>query len=248
MAKIMMEKNQGLSYIRGSYESLPLLASALVGKYNSVKYLYDSSEKMNSDHWTDDVIELTLFYCLEMVSLVSFKLFHMGVQPASEEDTYAMKLLKIIMGHATRTMNVNDIQSMLKGPVVESRFERDTYRTPHSVLFVAAEAGNTWFIVELLGTNPDLMLIKNWESQTIFHIAVIHSHLGIYNLLYEIGDFKNEVCILCDKDENNLLHLVGRSTRSSSSFMAAKTSEASLFMQRELLWFKLLFVQPFPTS
>ncbi|KAJ0764267.1 putative ankyrin repeat-containing domain-containing protein [Helianthus annuus] len=66
MAKIMMEKNNVLSYIRGSHEYLPLSASALAGKYSSVKYLYYHSQKMTGDHhWTDDDLKFTLRHCAE---------------------------------------------------------------------------------------------------------------------------------------------------------------------------------------
>ncbi|KAJ0764255.1 putative PGG domain-containing protein [Helianthus annuus] len=57
---------------------------------------------------------------------------------------------------------------------------------------------------------------------------------NIYNLLYEIGGSKNDICTFKDKSGNNMLHLVGKTSKE----MAAKTSGASLLMQRELLWFK----------
>ncbi|KAM0042748.1 putative ankyrin repeat-containing domain, PGG domain, ankyrin repeat-containing domain superfamily [Helianthus debilis subsp. tardiflorus] len=284
VAKIMMEKNNVLSNIRGSHEYLPLSASALAGKYSSVKYLYYHSQKMTGNHWTDDDLKFTLralcrewllcFTSLKDCHISSidiafqivadhpeldldvktflrilarkpegfdrvekslstriiestFGLFCMKVdESAAEEDTYALKLLETIWGHATRTMNLDDIELML----TESR-----------ILFVAARAGNTRFIVELLRTYPNLMLRKDAEGRTIFHIAVMYRHLGIYNLLYEAGDSRNEICISEDKYDNNMLHLVARWPESSSRFMAAKRSEASLLMQRQVLWFKEVY-------
>lgn len=103
----------------------------------------------------------------------------MKVQPAAEEeDTDALKLLKIIYSHVTRAMSNIEIKAMFSST---------------QILFAAAEMGNTIFIVELLRAYPDLMLFKNGDELTIFHIAVMHRHHGIYNLLYEIGGLCNDV-------------------------------------------------------
>ncbi|KAL8257680.1 hypothetical protein R6Q59_029721 [Mikania micrantha] len=262
MAKIMIEKNRSLLDIRGNCDYLPLSISALNGMHSMVKYLYKNSQKMTGDNWTDKDRSLILSHCVKRdffavalqiledhpelaqdVSLLevlarkpyafktveknlitriivtTVRFFHMKAQPTAEEDTESLKLLRAIWGHATRTMNLDEIEVMLKCI---------------GVSFVAAEMGNTAFIVELLRTYPDLMLDKNEEGHTIFHIAVMNRHQGIYNLLYEIGSNRNNVVKTRDKDWNNMLHLVGKSSKK----MAAKTSGASLLMQRELLWFK----------
>lgn len=144
------------------------------------------------------------------------RLFGLELQLGAEEESDALKLLKIIWNNASRTsMSINEIEDM-------------------GILFVAAKRGNTKFIVELLRTYPDLMFDKNKEGHTIFHIAVMYRHHGIYNLLYEIGDSTN-ICVLHDKWGNNMLHLVGKTSKA----MAANTSGASLLMQRELLWFEV---------
>ncbi|KAD2804968.1 hypothetical protein E3N88_38345 [Mikania micrantha] len=262
MAKIMIEKNRSLLDIRGNGRKLPLSVSAMYGIHSMVKYLYKNSQKMTGDHWKDKDKSLTLSHCVQRdffdvalqiledhpkldpdVSLLevlarkpyafktveknlitriivtTLRFFHMKVQPTAEEDTESLKLLKAIWGKITRKMNLKDIKVKLKG---------------NKALFVAAEMGNTWFIVELLRTYPGLMFEKNKEGHTIFHIAVMNRHQGIYNLLYEIGSNKNNVCNVKDEHRNNMLHLVGKSSKK----MAAKTSGASLLMQRELLWFK----------
>ncbi|KAF5780046.1 putative ankyrin repeat-containing domain superfamily [Helianthus annuus] len=84
---------------------------------------------------------------------------------------------------------------------------RKTYSS--RILFVAAEMGNTVFIVELIRLYPDLIWKVNDNNQSIFHIAVKHRHEGIYNLLYEIGSMKDLITPLRDENDNNMLHLVG---------------------------------------
>ncbi|XP_076945894.1 uncharacterized protein LOC143617124 [Bidens hawaiensis] len=129
-------------------------------------------------------------------------------------------------------MCFDEIEVMLNRPSTFAANE--TIIESSRILLVAAEMGNTRFIAELLRTYPDLMLYENEDGLTLFHVAVMHRHQGIYNLLYKIGGSNHDICLSRDKSGNNMLHLVGKSSKE----MAAKTSGASLLMQRELLWFK----------
>ncbi|GJX18836.1 ankyrin repeat-containing protein [Tanacetum coccineum] len=65
MAMVMMEKNPSLQYIRGANSLLPLAKSASGGKYKIVKYLYDVSQKMIGDHWTNEDRALVLVNCVK---------------------------------------------------------------------------------------------------------------------------------------------------------------------------------------
>ncbi|XP_076896419.1 uncharacterized protein LOC143549402 [Bidens hawaiensis] len=278
-----MEKNHNLLNIRGSNGLLPLSISVSTMKFSSVppmefdtvRYLYDSSQKMSGDHWTDKDKDSTPVNCVENdlhdvavqiledhpelarnVSLLKalarmpvafdrveknlitrmiesiFILLHIKVQPTAEEDSDAMKILKIIWGHATRTMNIDEIEDMLRGS--PTSLADGTIQYSSKILFVAAEYGNAEFIVELLQTYPDLVLDTNEDGLSIFHVAVMHRHCDIYNLLYEIGgSYRKAVLMLKDKSNNNMLHLVGKTSKD----MTTKNYGASLLMQRELLWF-----------
>ncbi|XP_076943124.1 uncharacterized protein LOC143613249 [Bidens hawaiensis] len=274
MAMIMMEKNRRLPDIRGT-AYLPLTIAAITGTNNIVKYLYEKSQRMRGDHWTNDDRNLTLLHCVERdffdvalqiledhpklagnmsileilsrkpdaineveknlftrIKEASFRFFRSKVHPNAEDDNDALKLLKIIWGHATQTMSFDEIEDMLDRPPTFAANE--SIIESSRILLVAAKTGNTRFIVELLRSYPDLMLFESEDGLTLFHVAVMHRHQGIYNLLYEIGGSNNDICLSIDKSGNNMLHLVGKSSKE----MAAKTSGASLLMQRELLWFK----------
>nr|GEX87075.1 ankyrin repeat-containing protein [Tanacetum cinerariifolium] len=258
MVEIMLKKNPGLLTIEGSRGMLPLYMSALQGRHNTVKYLYDASKTVSSRFWTDEKWGWMLLGCVECdfydVALQIVKdhpelstdmsigvlarksdafkrveknlirrIIHsiMSMRSAYEEDTDALKLLKIIVGQILRRKEKYEIDRILKGP-------------PLRILFVAAEMGNTIFVIELLRAYPDLIWQKNDDGRTIFHIAVMHRHQGIYNLLYEIGSRKNRITDIEDIHDNNMLHLVALTTVK----MRSHTSGASLPMQRELLWFK----------
>ncbi|GKC44409.1 ankyrin repeat-containing protein [Tanacetum coccineum] len=126
------------------------------------------------------------------------RFFHMKVQPTIEEDTHALKLLKISWRRVCETMHIDEIEDILKGPP--------------KILFVAAEKGNTRFIVELIRTYPDLMFDKNEDGLTVFRIAVTHRHQGIYNLMYEIGSVNSDICLETDPMGNYCWIMVVEST------------------------------------
>ncbi|GKA10098.1 ankyrin repeat-containing protein [Tanacetum coccineum] len=251
MAMVMMEKNPSLLYIRGANSLLPLAKSASGGKYKIVKYLYDVSQKMIDIalQIVNDLPELAatvsvlkvlarkpefatfekniVMRIIDPVISPVLRFLRMKVQSAAKEDTDALKLLKIIWRRVCETMYIDEIEVMMKGPP--------------RILFVAAERGNTRFIVECLRTYPDLMFDKNDDGLTIFHIAVLHRRQGVYNLMYEIGSANLDICLTTDKMHNNMLHLAGKSSKE----MTAKMAKASLLQTlntKRYWWDKTLLV------
>ncbi|KAI3722886.1 hypothetical protein L2E82_34065 [Cichorium intybus] len=120
-------------------------------------------------------------------------------------------------------------------PNVQVRVNSSDKKYSSRIIFVAAEMGNTRFIVELIRQYPDLIWKVDDDNRSIFHTAVKHRHEGIYNLLYEIGSMKDLITPLKDKNDNNMLHLVGKSAKKRR---LEDVSGVALQMQRELLWFK----------
>ncbi|KAK1415643.1 hypothetical protein QVD17_31428 [Tagetes erecta] len=264
MALIMLEKNPSLLKIRGIHDLFPLSVCAMTGTHKMVNWLYNNCENMTDGHWKDEDRSAMLLRCLERnffdvalqivkdhpqvagnVSLLvvlaqkpcqlfrfekdlatriielTCRYFGVKVEPAAEVQTDGLKLLKFIWGHVARTMHLGESDQSVQMLA--------------SILFVAAESGNTYFIVELLRTYPHLMFSANMDGHTLFHIAVMHRHQSIYNLMYEIGiGCRSDICISVDRFGNNMLHLVGKSSKK----MATKKSTASLLLQREVLWYK----------
>ena len=110
-----------------------------------------------------------------------FVKLHMKKGP-SENDDQALNLLKKLLSICT-TFKLDDQHRILKGP----SDSQNNYKHPSGVLFVAVEMGNTAFLIELFQVYPHLLTARNVNDDSIFHVAVMHRHLGIYNLLYEIG-------------------------------------------------------------
>ena len=151
----------------------------------------------------------------------------------AEKDGDALKFLRFIR-EKINIMPTRKIDELLRGPAsIVGDFEGLEYS--FRVLFVAAEMGNTRFIVELIRGYPDLIWNNNDDGHNIFHIAVMHRHQGIYNLLYEIGSLKDLITPLKDINKNNMLHLVGMTSKQMRPHM----SGAPQLMQQELMWYKV---------
>ncbi|KAL8249580.1 hypothetical protein R6Q59_006448 [Mikania micrantha] len=155
----------------------------------------------------------------------------------------AMKLQKVIHEHVENmTLETNrlissgivELNKKLQKEAEEQvkKYDRETYSS--RVVFIAAEVGNTNFLVELIRGYPDLIWKVNDNNLSIFHVAVKHRHAGIYSLLYEIGTMKHLITPLRDPDDNNMLHLVGTCANQNQ---LADVSGVALQMQRELSWF-----------
>lgn len=83
-------------------------------------------------------------------------------------------------------------------------------RSPSRPLFIAAEFGNYEFIVELLQSYPDLIWKVDEESQSFFHIAVIHRQEKIFKLIYQIGALKDLITSYKSPTNSNMLHLAAK--------------------------------------
>jgi hypothetical protein len=74
------------------------------------------------------------------------------------------------------------------------------------------------------------------NNRNIFHISILYRQESIFNLIHEIGIFKDMIASKCDKNLNNMLHLAGELAPADRLNIV---SGAALQMQRELLWFKV---------
>ncbi|KAK9989410.1 hypothetical protein SO802_029649 [Lithocarpus litseifolius] len=111
----------------------------------------------------------------------------------------------------------------------------DLIRRPSGVLFDAAMSGNIEFLALLLRNYPDLLWEVNEKGQTIFHVAVLHRHVEVFNLIKNIGAAKEYIVGYIDADKNDMLHLAGMLPQVER----LGAPRANLQMQRELLWFKV---------
>ncbi|KAI3683934.1 hypothetical protein L1987_84449 [Smallanthus sonchifolius] len=279
LTEILVNKNRGLLTIPGGQGMMPLYMAALFGNHDTVKYLYDNSQKMTGDFWTSQNRGWVLLKCVEADLFdIALKILEDNPELAptegvlgvlarksyafndrdphfswrainwcfgvhvKEKENEAIQFLKIIWKNIMKMPKV-DINILLRGPVDPvmkdkkgNLIMKDGKRTYSSrVLFVAAEMGNTRFLVELIRQYPDLIWKVNDNNQSIFHIAVSHRHESIYNLLQEIGSMKDLITPLKDPEGNYMLHLVGKNAEKNRLH---DVSGDAFQMQWELLWFK----------
>ena len=108
-------------------------------------------------------------------------------------------------------------------------------RRPSGVLFDAAMSGNVEFLALLLCKYPDLLWEVNDKAQSVFHVAILHRQVHVFNLIENIAAVKDYIVGNIDVDKNNMLHLAGLLPQVER----LGAPRANLQMQRELLWFKV---------
>ncbi|XP_031263045.1 uncharacterized protein LOC116121246 isoform X2 [Pistacia vera] len=108
-------------------------------------------------------------------------------------------------------------------------------RNPSNLLFDAAKSGNFAFLAEIILSYPDFVHELDKNDRTIFHIAVLHCHTNILDLVHEIGFAKELLGTFLDKDGNNILYLAAKYQHPGS---ASTVPDAALEMQPELLKLK----------
>lgn len=110
-------------------------------------------------------------------------------------------------------------------------------REPSHVAFDAIEVGNFEFLKVLMTTFPDLIWEVDERNRSIIHIAILHRHANIFNLLRDIGHIKEFIsCFLDNKDQSNLLHLAAILPPPDQLNSA---SGAAFQMTLELSWFEV---------
>ncbi|XP_050138015.1 ankyrin repeat-containing protein At5g02620-like [Malus sylvestris] len=116
-------------------------------------------------------------------------------------------------------------------------------REPSELVFDAAKLGNYEFLSVLIDSYPELLLEYDDNNRTIFHIAVLHRHANIFNLVHETGSIKDIIATFTDDENNNILHLAAKLAPQDQLNLV---SGAALQMQRELVWFEEVekIVQP----
>ncbi|XP_024159744.2 uncharacterized protein LOC112167022 isoform X4 [Rosa chinensis] len=114
---------------------------------------------------------------------------------------------------------------------------------PSNLFFDAAELGNYEFLAALMSSYPDLVWETDEKNRTIIHIAVLHRHASIFNLVHEIGSIKDVIVTYKDVQGNNIVHMAAKLAPQNQLNLV---SGIALQMHRELVWFEEVkkIVQP----
>ncbi|KAI8019177.1 hypothetical protein LOK49_LG04G00140 [Camellia lanceoleosa] len=76
-------------------------------------------------------------------------------------------------------------------------------------LLVEVKLGIREITEEIVNSFPRAILAKDSEDRNIFQLAVIKRHENVFNILYQMGEYKQYITRLEDDNGNTLLHLVG---------------------------------------
>ncbi|KAM5585125.1 ankyrin repeat-containing protein ITN1-like [Rosa sericea] len=114
---------------------------------------------------------------------------------------------------------------------------------PSNLIFDATELGNYEFLAALMSSYPELVWETDEKNRTIIHVAVLHRHASIFNLVHEIGSIKDVIVTYEDDQGNNIVHMVAKAAPQNQLNLV---SGVALQMQRELVWFEEIkkIVQP----
>ncbi|KAI8000787.1 Ankyrin repeat-containing protein ITN1 [Camellia lanceoleosa] len=178
IAKVMVNKNDGLPEICGSNGVKPLYMAALSGKRDMVKFLY---ERTKVGDWKECEKVKLLTTCVNTCLLGE-----------NSMQTLALKLTNSLI------KNIFDLHDLDITNIIKEA---------PKLLFAAAYSGNTEFLIRLLRSFPDLIWQSDQENQTIFHVAVLNRDERIFNLLHEISSAGKVIATQRDRNGNNMLHL-----------------------------------------
>ncbi|KAI3508794.1 hypothetical protein L1887_23810 [Cichorium endivia] len=221
VARILVKKHNSLLNITGSQEKTPF--SEL-----NVKYFVDEALEIVKEH-----SELVVSEGSTILQLLAHFPYD-GYEGHVDEKNQAIQLLQYIWEKLV-ALPTAKIDEILRGPA--DKIMKDKY--PSRVLFVAAEMGNTAFIVVLIRQYPERVLELNDNKQSIFHVAISHRHAGVYSLLHRIGSIKGSIVNLEDEKENNMLHLVGIPKKKETSSQYEDIKGPILQMLQEVKWFEI---------
>ncbi|KAG6624382.1 hypothetical protein CIPAW_16G023200 [Carya illinoinensis] len=259
IAEAMVKKNNNLPSIfpnaNDSIRHLPLYAAIETGNRDMVSYLYSvtpiqdlaSEDRINilkatisNDLYVRTWREGT---SLGTIGNVVQKTFRNNWQQKSAISMGKMlKLLgqlrffnKAIM-QASAHQLVDHLLKQL-GVADDKHLSSHVLQQNHMKLVVeAAKVGNVEFLIILLSSYPDLIWqVDKEEYGTLFHVAIKHRQERVFNLIYEIGVWKDILATYDAKGRKNMLQLAAELP---SSDQLNIISGAALQMQRELLWFQ----------
>ncbi|XP_020206712.2 uncharacterized protein LOC109791778 [Cajanus cajan] len=254
IAEIMRRKNQLLPTLRSGVGVTPLHLAVLQGRSEMTCYLFDESKEiLYEEDW------ITLFFicintglydlALKMLNQKESLAFARGDDSETGLHVLARKPSSVCSCGSQLRYPRHLLHFYKKDPPVLKLTKRMweifltlddsefmyAVKEPTQVTFLAAEVGNFEFLSVVMSTYPDLIWELNTLGQSIIHVAALHRHSSIFNLIHEIGPTKDFVLTYMDDEGNTLLHCVAKLAPQERLNIF---SGAALQMMLELSWFE----------
>ncbi|KAH6781334.1 hypothetical protein C2S51_006627 [Perilla frutescens var. frutescens] len=145
--------------------------------------------------------------------------FH-GQQGDEEMQPDHCLLVNNLLGKIRELMDEPSALELLKNP---------------PILHDAAKVGNVDLIRMITRAYNDLILQRDSNNYTLFHIAVMYRQENVFRLIQQMCGLKNFIMCYKDDKDNNILHLAAKN---GINVRKNVVSISALRMQRELAWFK----------
>ncbi|CAL8162033.1 unnamed protein product [Prunus armeniaca] len=272
IAEIMVQKNILLPTIRGGEGMTPIYMAALLGQSEMVEYLYPKTYEIFDERDRNALFFTcvdTGLYDLAMKMLGNYTALatvrngenetalHVLARRPSEFASQSSGLWSRITnsfqkfaykGNSKQTKALQLVQQLWKEILkLDDQVVMSLIKYPSQLLFEATRLGNFEFLAALLSAYPDLFWELDENKWSIIHVAVLHRHASIFNLVHEIGFIKDFITAMSDDEDNNILHLAAKLAPQNQLNLV---SGAALQMQRELVWFEEVkkIVQPLSTE
>ncbi|KAK7345139.1 hypothetical protein VNO77_15624 [Canavalia gladiata] len=251
IAEIMLRKNESLATIRGGGGVTPLHLAVLQGRSEMAGFLFPlSKEILEDDDWT------TLFFISINSGLYDLALDMLNenemlaIARGDYEETGLHVLARKSPSFGSKRLRYRKhLQFSKKEPTILKLIKRmwdillslddsammDAITEPSKITFIAAEVGNFEFLSVIMSTYPDLIWELDAMDRSIIHVAVLHRHASIFNLVHEIGPIKDFILTFADDNDNNLLHCAAKLALPDRLNIV---SGAALQMMLELSWFE----------
>ncbi|RDY10672.1 Mediator of RNA polymerase II transcription subunit 18, partial [Mucuna pruriens] len=253
IAEAMARRNTSLPTIRGGEGLTPLHMAALQGNTDMARYLYhDTVRIFDQGDWN-------LLFFLSINTDLALKMLQENPRLALARNENKETGLHVLARNpsaftcqGTRYTNQLMLNSSRKNPTLALQLVRCLWDTllsldcteiqmkkvisqPSQVIIIAAEVGNFEVLAELVRSYPDLIWEVDAKNRSIIHIAVLHRHAAIFNLIHEISSIRNFVATFEDADQNNLLHCAAKLAPPSQLNLV---SGAAFQMMHELRWYE----------
>nr|XP_011459318.1 PREDICTED: ankyrin repeat-containing protein At5g02620-like isoform X1 [Fragaria vesca subsp. vesca] len=264
IAQIMMKKNRYLPTIRGGEGMTPLYMAALMGQSVMADFLYSATKEMLEEADQQSLFFTCIdngLYDLATKMLISNKalakardvkqetalhiLARMPSEFTSQSPGMWSRLINSFIpgwkfSYYRNLKQVDDALQLVECLWTEIlRSDHDDMmgliKHPSKLLFEATELGNYEFLAVLIRSYPDLIWHLDDKNRSIIHVAVLHRHASIFNLVHEIGSIKDIIVTFTDDESNNILHMAAKLAPPNQLNLV---SGAALQMQRELVWFE----------
>ncbi|WCJ41939.1 Ankyrin repeat family protein [Euphorbia peplus] len=233
-ARTMLKKfpDSGLATsLISDYRFLDRKYRSSIGHSHMVRRLYEVTKNLLDEN---DQIDLLL-------TVIDLGLYDIAKEMLSENPGLAIHVnskgetaLYAIAGNiVTETRNKLSKQRI---ELINELLKQANGRTDliKGALFRAARAGNIEFLSGALHLYPDLAVELDDNKHTIFHVAVQHRHLDVFDMMQEIDSIRSSVGSMTDKEGNNILHLAAKLPLSGLEVVPGE----ALQLHREFLWFK----------